>query len=135
MTVFHRNPAGFTLTEVIVVSVIIGILSAVSVPIYINYVDSANLNGAKSSAELVAAAITYNHNRGLGIEENDWDAIGIASPDDGTWNYTFPALGADEKILSTYKITVTGISGRMNGKVGYFTIRPSSDVMQWDEPE
>lgn len=46
---FKRKDSGFTLIEVLVVVVIIAILAAISVPIYIQYVQGARASDAQST--------------------------------------------------------------------------------------
>ena len=43
-----RNRQGFTLVEVIVVAVIVAILSAVAVPLYLGYINSAKVSTANA---------------------------------------------------------------------------------------
>lgn len=46
---FNRQDSGFTLIEVLVVVVIVAILAAISVPIYIQYVQGARASDAQAS--------------------------------------------------------------------------------------
>ncbi len=46
---FNRTDSGFTLIEVLVVVVIVAILAAISVPIYIQYVQGARASDAQST--------------------------------------------------------------------------------------
>jgi prepilin-type N-terminal cleavage/methylation domain-containing protein len=123
---------GFTLTEAIVVATIIAILAVVAIPLYTGYVQRAKYNGAKGACELTAAAITYNHNRGLSIKASSaggWDDIGIANPSDRDWTYTFPAIAGNAAINNSYKVTVAGNLGTY-----YFFLRPSGNANQWTGP-
>lgn len=52
-----KEEKGFTLIEIMVVLVILGVLAAISVPVYSNYVRKAKLNEAISNVEAVANAI------------------------------------------------------------------------------
>lgn len=51
-----RGTGGFTLAELLIVVVIIGILSAVGIPAYLNQVQKARDNAAKSGAMAAARA-------------------------------------------------------------------------------
>lgn len=53
-----KGSKGFTLTEILVVSVIIAILSAVAVPVYTNYIKEQRVDAVKNLA--LAAAISAN---------------------------------------------------------------------------
>mgnify|MGYP000349244235 CR=1 FL=1 len=122
---------GYTLTEVIVVSVIVAVLAAIAIPIYNGFIMDAGYKAAEGTCELIATAIAHTHNRGLAIGENDWNAIGVADPSDDNWTYTFPALGARDSIAADYKVKAEGKpSTRYSGKTGYFNVRPP----QWIKP-
>lgn len=51
-----RKRAGFTLVEVIVVSVIVAVLAAVAIPVYISYVNSTRQASVDQLAQTAAAA-------------------------------------------------------------------------------
>lgn len=57
MQASNRKQQGFTLVEVIVVAVIVAALAAVSVPLYLNYVNSSRINAASNTAGSVASFV------------------------------------------------------------------------------
>lgn len=124
-----RNIRGFTLVEVIVVSVIVVVLAAVAIPTYLNYVRNARLDAARSGCQLIATAIIQTHNRGLNIASSTWADIGITSPSDANWTYTFPAITGTASLGTSYAITATG-SGSMSGKSGTF-LPMQSGTARW----
>ena len=56
-----KNEAGFTLIELIMVIVILGIISAVAIPKYINLGDTAKLSVARGVGSAISATIDTVH--------------------------------------------------------------------------
>lgn len=91
-----KNNYGFTLVEVIVVAVIMAVLAAVAIPMYNSYVKSAKTDAARTTCELMAAAMIHQHNKGLTIRDNMTptsqlflDDLGMTDPSDKDWTYTY----------------------------------------------
>ncbi len=104
---------GFTLIEVIVVSVIVAILAIAATLMYSGYVSSAKMDNGRSKLELIGAAVMHTHNRGTDIGASGsggWTKIGIPDPSDNNWSYTFGALGGTDD-PSGFNITATGDEG------------------------
>jgi prepilin-type N-terminal cleavage/methylation domain-containing protein len=60
-----RKQRGFTLIEILIVVVIVAILAAISVPIYLEYVESARASDAKTAISSIwQAAQIYYQDRG-----------------------------------------------------------------------
>jgi prepilin-type N-terminal cleavage/methylation domain-containing protein len=57
----RENEAGFTLIELIIVIVILGIISAVAIPKFINLAASAKLSVARGIGGAIASAIQAEH--------------------------------------------------------------------------
>lgn len=55
---YDTQELGFTLTEILVVSVIVAIVSAVAVPVYTNYIKEQRIETARNLAQ--AAAVSAN---------------------------------------------------------------------------
>ena len=54
---FKRQDKGFTLIEIFVAVVIVAILAAISIPIYIHYVESARASDAQSAIGIIANSV------------------------------------------------------------------------------
>ncbi|MBI2265035.1 MAG: prepilin-type N-terminal cleavage/methylation domain-containing protein [Armatimonadetes bacterium] len=58
MTRKRRSNRGFTLVELMIVVVILLILSAIAIPIYLNYVDDARRSQAAADMKIVAGSLS-----------------------------------------------------------------------------
>jgi len=59
----RKNQFGFTLVEVIVVSVIVAVLAAVAIPTYTNYINGAKQNAVNNLAQTAAASANSFYRR------------------------------------------------------------------------
>ncbi len=114
----RRNEAGFTLMELTVVIVIIGILAAVAVPLYINYVKDAQRTEAKGAiGAVVTAEQTYYQVNGKYTADN-FVSNPAQNPGQQTLNcdltealinWTISVTTPDE--LTRFTVVATGRSG------------------------
>lgn len=114
-----KSPEGFTLIELMVVILIIGVLAAVAIPILRGRADTAKWSEGKAGASTVSTALrAYAAEKGaLGNYPPTLAELGfIASDLHGTYftiaNYSIPACtftaGADPQLTFTIQITNVG---------------------------
>ena len=126
-----KGEKGFTLIELIIVVIIVGVLAAIALPMYSNFVEGSRC------AEAIAAIDAIK-----GVEETvrietgayvpaAW-AVGAETAQGLTlnctnWTYTF-ALGARSSII----ITATRVGGTQNGKTIVFYNHWTTGAHGWE---
>jgi type IV pilus assembly protein PilA len=90
----RKNEKGFTLVEVIVVAVIVAVLAAVAIPLYIGYINDANMNSATNcagaAASFLAAGRNCQTNSAMPTNFSAGAQWNINTPTGQVVNYTIP---------------------------------------------
>lgn len=107
------NRKGFTLLEMLIVVIIIGVLAAIAMPQYIGTLEKSRSSEALTNIGTIRTSLDRYWYEYLSMPtDNDWDALDIGNPNSQTqrlYNYTF----VDEATSATtrkYLVTATRTS-------------------------
>jgi prepilin-type N-terminal cleavage/methylation domain-containing protein len=138
---------GFTLVELMVVILIVGILAAVAIPLMSGRIDAAKWSEAKAAMGTIATGLRsfYAEKQGWGGENKPTTPVdlGITEADlDGTYFdyscYTFSDLGYTDVNGPAFTITCTAASSSKEGKPtspSKIEMKVDDDGITWTETE
>lgn len=119
----RKNQHGFTLIELMIVVAIIGILAAIAVPMYLNYVVRSQVSGGLSLAAGAKTAVTETYQtRGAFPGNNTAAGLEVAANITGSY-VTQVAVSGLGIIQVTYG---NKVNGRLTGAV--LTITPTDNL-------
>ncbi|HDY7958708.1 TPA: prepilin-type N-terminal cleavage/methylation domain-containing protein [Vibrio vulnificus] len=106
-----KKQQGFTLIELMIVVAIIGVLSAIAVPAYQNYVTKSEVASAVASLKSVItpAELYYQENGAFPANDTELATVGInsSSIQNGTLTFTSSAIALIMTSPSGAKATIT----------------------------
>lgn len=118
------NQAGFTLIELMIAIVVVGILAAIAVPNYTDYVRRSALSEAFANLSDLRVKLEQfyqtNRNYGSGSCGNDGVADRVSFAATGNFTYACTLENSGQ----AYSLTATGSLGRASGHV--FTLNSSN---------
>lgn len=116
-----KKNSGFTLMELVVVVVIIGILAAIAIPSYNSYVVKANRSAAKQFMLTIA-----NKEEQYLLDSRSYTAtigtggLGLSTPNEVSGKYTFSVAVTTAPI--GYTITAAPVAGSIQANDGTLTL-------------
>jgi prepilin-type N-terminal cleavage/methylation domain-containing protein len=118
MNRLRKNHAGFTMIELMVVVVIVGILAAIAIPIYGKYVRQARTTEATARiGEIVTASKSWaQENETWPTDADLQSGKGVLDPTSTeNFSYRITEGGADK--MQPFEVTATGTGEKMQGVV------------------
>ena len=110
---------GFTLIELMIVVAIIGILAAIAIPAYQNYIARSQVSEAFTLASGLKTAIGTNRQTGKCFANASEEYV--AADDSIVGKYGTAVIGAGAKGVPpctiTYTFKTTGVSDKLTGKI------------------
>lgn len=129
----QRAQSGFTLIELMIVVAIVGILAAVAIPQYQDYVTRSKLaKAATFVAPLKTAMATYAQENAGGFpaaiaDGGDFSPLGLSAAPADTTEVSAVSTAAD----GTITITLQGIGGSYDGATVAYAPTVNSTTVNW----
>lgn len=129
----RKAQQGFTLIELMIVVAIIGILAAVAIPQYQDYVTRAKLSKAASAADPLKMAIAQyaQENSGVGSVPTTWTSLGLsANPSVTASGDSLSAVSAPSA-AGVFSITIAGVGPNYDTSTVTYTPTVNSSNISW----
>jgi prepilin-type N-terminal cleavage/methylation domain-containing protein len=114
----RNKKSGFTLVEVLVVVIIVAILAAISVPLYLKYVEDARAAEARTAISAIWTGAKIYHQR-TGKWESDWEKFKVDIDQATIENWDFRIMGNPPKQI--LGISTSNMPGGAGHRVTYDT--------------
>jgi len=119
------NEAGFTIIELIMVIVIIGIMSAVAIPKFVDLSDSAKLSTARGVGSAISGSIHAEHSDYL-INATAYTMADVLSGTSFTGGLTHDAGGGVPQLGEVTAVDATHVGANIKGDVFQWTWTPQT---------
>jgi prepilin-type N-terminal cleavage/methylation domain-containing protein len=117
------NKKGFTLIELVIVIVILGIIAAIAVPTYVNLKTQAELNGMKASLGSIRSAVSLQHSNNLINSGTDAYPSNISGTLFSDGDIPIDPINSISTVVTS---NVTPLKGNATGTVGGWIYNPTT---------